>query len=67
MERPVGTNYPVISLNKGVLLNMFVTKTQSLDSFLYILSKYPFLLPILMYNVISFDHGVLRMYSIIHT
>ena len=42
------------------------TLRQSLESFLYILSIYPFLLPVLMYNVVSFDSGAFRMYSIIH-
>ena len=42
-------------------------KLQSLDSFQYILSIYlSILLPVLMYNVVSFDHGVFRMYLIIH-
>ena len=41
-------------------------KPQSLDSFMYILSIYPFLLPVLIYNVVSFDHGAFHMHSIIH-
>ena len=60
MERTLSFNYPVLRQNKGVLLNKFVKKPQSLDSFFY-----PFLLPILMYNVVSFDCGVLRTYSVI--
>ena len=42
------------------LLNMFVKKLQSLDSFLYIISIYPFLIPVLMSNVVSFDRGVFQ-------
>ena len=37
MERPDSTNYPVLRLIKGVLLNTFVKK---LDTFLYILPIY---------------------------
>ena len=58
--------HPLLRQNKGVLLNMLKKNTHSLDSFLYILSTYPFLLPILMYNFVYFDHGVFRTYSIIH-
>ena len=55
MERPDNTNYPYVH-----------KKPQSLDSFLYIPSIYPFLLPVLIYNVVSFNRGVLRTYSMIH-
>ena len=65
MERTLSVKYAVLRQNKRVLLNMFV-KNQSLDSFLYILSSYPFLLPVLMYNVLSFDRGVIRTYSTFH-
>ena len=41
-------------------------KTLSLDSFLDILCINPLLLPILMYNVVSFDRGVLGTYSMLH-
>ena len=42
--------------------------TQSLDSFPYILSIYPFLFPLLMYNVsyVSYNRMYERTYSIIH-
>ena len=59
MERTLSVNFPVLRQNKGVILNM-VVKPQSLDSFLYIPSIYPFLLPVLMYNVVSFDRGVFQ-------
>ena len=59
-------NYPVLRQNKRVLLNEFVKKLPSLESFLYILSIYPFLLPVLMYNVVSFYRGAFLTYSIIH-
>ena len=39
---------------------------QSINSVLYILSIYPFLLPVLMYNAVPFDRCVFRTYSIIH-
>ena len=62
MERTLSMNNPVLRQNKGVLLNTFVKKLLSLDSFLYILSIYPFLLAVLMYNVVSFDRCVFRTY-----
>ena len=40
MERTLSVNYPVQRQNKGVLLNTFIKKPQSLDSFLYILCIY---------------------------
>ena len=52
MERTLSANYPVQRQNKGVLFNTLV--------------KNPFLLPILMYNVVSFDGGVFRTYTLIH-
>ena len=58
MERTLSVNYPLQRQNKRVLLNTFVKKPQSLDSFLYILSIYPFLLSVLVYNVVSSDSGV---------
>ena len=67
MERTQGSvNYPVLRQNKGVLFEYVSKKPQLLDSFLYILSIYPFLLPVLMYNVVSFDCGAFRTYSIMH-
>ena len=66
MEMALSVNYPVLRQNKGVLLKTFVKNHSHYIPFLYILSIYPFLLPILMYNVVSIDRGVFRTYSIIH-
>ena len=63
MERTLSVNNPVLRQNKCVLLKIIENvrkKPQSLDSFLYFLSIYPFLLPVLMYNVVSFDRGVFK-------
>ena len=62
MERTLSANYSVQRQNKGVLL-----KTTVIRFLLYILSICPFLLPVLMYNVVSFVPGVFGMYSIIHS
>ena len=60
MERTLSVNYPLLRQNKRVLLYTLVKNV------LYILSIYPFLLPVLMYNVVSFDRGAFRTYSIRH-
>ena len=59
MEKKLNVNYPVLRQNKGVLLNT-LKNPPSLDSFLYILSIYPILLPVLMYKLVSFDRGVFQ-------
>ena len=64
MEKTLNVNYPV--LRQGCIIEYVPKKTQSLDSFLYILSIYSFLLHVLRYNVVSFECGVFQTYSIIH-
>ena len=59
MERTVSMNYPVVRQNKPVLLNTFVQNIIIRLLSLYILYINPFLLPVSMFNVVSFDRGVL--------
>ena len=66
MERTKNTNYPVLRLFKVVSLNTFVKNQNHKIPFPYILSIYPFLPLVLMYNVVSFDRGFFRPYAIIH-
>ena len=51
--------YQCLGLIKGVLLNMFVKNHSPLDPLMYNICINPLLLPVLLYNVVSFDCGVL--------
>ena len=67
MEMTLCVNYPVLRQNKGELLNTFVkTAVIRILSVHSINLSLAILLAVLMYNVVSFDRGVFRTYSIIH-
>ena len=68
MERTLSVSYPVLRQKKGVLLNTFVKKHSHYILFCTF-HQYLSLLASridVTYNVVSFDRGAFRTYSIIH-